>query len=216
MQIHELGTRTTQATDWLALDTNSQTYKAKTGQLRPEFTSHDASNPTSWDDVAVISSSSNITTFFERLSYAVKNLRYIWKLIGSNAFSNVAETISGAIGNTALTTTATNLSGAIAEHESDIIAVNSAVATLQNNTGKNFGSYSSVVAAATAVNDAISENVPTIGYVNVSSAGKYCVIGFKSSSTYGTYLMFTYASGTMKLVNHTSGGYTERNITTTT
>lgn len=124
MQIHELSTRTTQATDWLALDTNSQTYKAKTGQLRPEFTSHDASNPASWDDIAVISSSSNITTFFERLSYAVKNLRYIWKLIGSSDFSNVAETISGAIGNTALTTTATDLSGAIAEHEEDISQIN--------------------------------------------------------------------------------------------
>ena len=130
MQIHELGTRTTQATDWLALDTNSQTYKAKTGQLRPEFTSHDNLNPTNWDDMAVISSSINITTFFERLSYAVKNLRYIWKLIGSNAFSNVAETLSGAIGNTALGTTATTLSGAIAEHEEDISTLNGNLSTL--------------------------------------------------------------------------------------
>lgn len=133
MQIHELNTRTTQATDWLALDTNSQTYKAKTGQLCPEFTSHDASNPTNWDDVAVISSNSNITTFFERLSYAVKNLRYIWKLIGSSSFSNVASTISGAIGNTALTTTATSLSGAIAEHESDISGISSNISTINGN-----------------------------------------------------------------------------------
>lgn len=176
MQIHELGTRTTQATDWIALDTNSQTYKAKTGQLRPEFTSHDTSNPTSWDDMAVISSSINITTFFERLSYAVKNLRYIWKLIGSNAFSNVAETISGAIGNTALTTTATSLSGAIAEHEEDISTINGNLAdwlkleTLTNNTSISGSSYKDVVFPRTA-----SLNRTILGITLYCSQTSWCV-----------------------------------------
>lgn len=124
MQIHELGTRTPGVYDYAALDTGSQTYKAQVGDLKPEYTSYDAANPSSWVDVTTMGSNTKISTFFERLTYIVRNVRYLWKLIGSNAFSNVAETISGAIGNTALGTTATTLSGAIAEHEEDISTIN--------------------------------------------------------------------------------------------
>lgn len=125
MQIHELGTRTPGVYDYAALDTGSQTYKAQVGDLKPAYTSYDAANPSSWVDVTTMGSNTKISTFFERLTYIVRNVRYLWKLIGSNAFSNVAETISGAIGNTALPTTATDISGAIAEHESDITNINS-------------------------------------------------------------------------------------------
>lgn len=121
MQIHELNSRTPTATDEMALDTGSLTYKTTAGQLRPQFTSSDMANPTSWDDVPVLTgNNASITYVFERLTRMFRNIRYLWKLIGSNDFSNVASTISGAIGNTALTTTATTISGAIAEHETDI------------------------------------------------------------------------------------------------
>lgn len=125
MQIHELNSRTPTATDEMALDTGSLTYKTTAGQLRPQFTSSDMANPTSWDDVPVlVGNNASITYVFERLTRMFRNIRYLWKLIGSGDFSNVAETISGAIGNTALTTTATDISGAIAEHESDISTLN--------------------------------------------------------------------------------------------
>lgn len=125
MQIHELNSRTPTATDEMALDTGSLTYKTTAGQLRPQFTSSDMANPTSWDDVPVlVGNNASITYVFERLTRMFRNIRYLWKLIGSNDFSNVAETISGAIGNTALTTTATDISGAIAEHEEDISTIN--------------------------------------------------------------------------------------------
>lgn len=129
MQIHELGTRTPGVYDYAALDTGSQTYKAQVGDLKPEYTSYDAANPSSWVDVTTMGSNTKISTFFERLTYIVRNVRYLWKLIGSNAFSNVAETISGAIGNTALGTAATDISGAIAEHEGDIANLNAALGT---------------------------------------------------------------------------------------
>lgn len=130
MQIHELGTRTPGVYDYAALDTGSQTYKAKVGDLKPQYTSYDAASPTSWADFATMGSNTPISTFFERVTYIARNVRYLWKLIGSSNFSNVAETISGAIGNTALGTTATTLSGAIAEHESDISTINGNLSTL--------------------------------------------------------------------------------------
>ena len=130
MQIHELSTRTPGVYDYAALDTGSQTYKAQVGNLKPQFVSYDAANPTSWANVDTVGSNSPISSVFEKLTYIFRNVRYLWKLIGSNAFSNVAETISGAIGNTALTTTATSISGAIAEHEGDISTINNNLSTL--------------------------------------------------------------------------------------
>ena len=135
MQIHELNSRTPTATDEMALDTGSLTYKTTAGQLRPQFTSSDVANPTSWDDVPVLTgNNASITYVFERLTRMFRNIRYLWKLLGSNDFSNVASTISGAIGNTALTTTATSISGAITEHEGDISSINTNLGTFKHKT----------------------------------------------------------------------------------
>lgn len=133
MQIHELNSRAPTDTDEMALDTGSQTYKTRVGLLKPQFTSYDMANPTSWDDVPLITGNSSIVFVFERLTRMFRNIRYIWKLLGSNDFSNVAETISGAIGNTALTTTATDISGAIAEHEADISTLEEDISTINGN-----------------------------------------------------------------------------------
>lgn len=206
MQIHELNSRTPTDTDEMALDTGSQTYKTTVGLLKPQFVSYDMANPTSWDDVPLITGNSSIIFVFERLTRAVKNLRYLWKLIGSGDFSNVAETISGAIGNTALGTDATTLSGAIAEHESDI-------STINGNLTKDYGTFSSVLDAAIGVDSAISAGVPILGLVTVNS--RYIVLGFKNSANYATYLMFSYATGTVKLIIKSGGNWTERNITAT-
>lgn len=129
MQIHELNSRTPTDTDEMALDTGSQTYKTRVGLLKPQFVSYDRANPTSWENVPLITGNSSIVFVFERLTRMFGNIRYLWKLIGSGDFSNVSETISGAIGNTALTTTATSLSGAIAEHEEDISTINGNLST---------------------------------------------------------------------------------------
>lgn len=136
MQIHELNTRTPGVYDYAALDTGSQTYKAKVGDLKPQYVSYDSANPTSWAEVATMGSNTPISTFFERVTYIARNVRYLWKLIGSGDFSNVSETISGAIGNTALTTTATDISGAIAEHESDISTIEEDISTINGNLTK--------------------------------------------------------------------------------
>lgn len=131
MQIHELNTKTPSTSDYLALDTGTQTYKANVGDLKPAYSSSDTSlSPTTWTDFALLSSNSKFTYALEIITKIAKNVRYFRNLIGSGSFSNVASTIAGAIGNTSLPTTATSLSGAIAEHEGDISTINGKLAAV--------------------------------------------------------------------------------------
>jgi len=142
MQIHDLNTKTLTNPAYVAFDDGTDTYKA---DFKAEidnaaasavadadltdntvaFTSGDAESPTTWTAVSVLTSGLTIKVLFNRISTMIKNVRYIWNLLGSSSFSNVASTLTGAIGNTALPTTAQTLSGAIAEHESDISTLNS-------------------------------------------------------------------------------------------
>lgn len=141
MEIHDLNTKTLTDPAYIAFDDGTDTYKAEFNdavegkaaaavaaadltQNAVAFTSGDAASPTAWTSVSVITSGSTLATLFNRISTMVKNVRYLWSLIGTSSFQNVANTLSGAIGNTALTTTATTLSGAIAEHETDISTLN--------------------------------------------------------------------------------------------
>lgn len=141
MEIHDLNTKALTDPAYVAFDDGTDTYKtefndcvesaanaavaaADLTQNDVVFTSGDAASPTAWSSVSVLTSGSTLATLFNRISTMVKNVRYLWNLIGSSSFSNVASTLSGAIGNTALTTTAQTLSGAIAEHESDISTLN--------------------------------------------------------------------------------------------
>jgi len=142
MQIHDLNEKTLTNPAYVAFDDGTDTYKA---DFKAEidnaaasavadadltdntvaFTSGDAESPTTWTAVSVLTSGLTIKELFNRISTMIKNVRYIWNLLGSSSFSNVASTLTGAIGNTALTTTAQTLSGAIAEHERDISGLNS-------------------------------------------------------------------------------------------
>lgn len=142
MQIHDLNTKALTDPAYVAFDDGTDTYKvefndtvksaaqaavaeADLTQNTVGFTSGDSLSPTGWTSVSQITTNSTLATLFNRISTMVKNVRYIWNLLGSSSFSNVASTLTGAIGNTALTTTAQTLSGAIAEHETDISGLNS-------------------------------------------------------------------------------------------
>lgn len=141
MEIHDLNTKALTDPAYVAFDDGEDTYKTEFNECvesaanaavaaadltenEVAFTSGDAASPTAWTNVSVITTGSTLATLFNRISTMVKNVRYLWNLIGSSSFSNVASTLSGAIGNTALTTTAQTLSGAIAEHEADISELN--------------------------------------------------------------------------------------------
>lgn len=142
MQIHDLNTKSLTDPAYVAFDDGTDTYKTEFNDVVADaaadavasadltdntvaFTSGDSTSPTGWTAVDVLTSGLSLKTLFNRISTMVKNVRYIWNLLGSSSFSNVASTLTGAIGNTALTTTAQTLSGAIAEHESDISTLNS-------------------------------------------------------------------------------------------
>ena len=142
MQIHDLNTKALTNPAYVAFDDGEDTYKTEFNECvenaanaavaaadltenEVAFTSGDAASPTAWTAVDVLTSGLSLKTLFNRISTMVKNVRYIWNLLGSSSFSNVASTLTGAIGNTALTTTAQTLSGAIAEHEQDISGLNS-------------------------------------------------------------------------------------------
>lgn len=147
MQIHDLNTKVLTDPAYVAFDDGTDTYKTEFNDVVADaaadavasadltdntvaFTSGDAASPTAWTAVDVLTSGLSLKTLFNRISTMVKNVRYIWNLLGSSSFSNVASTLTGAIGNTALTTTAQTLSGAIAEHESDISTLNSKLGQL--------------------------------------------------------------------------------------
>ncbi len=154
MQIHDLNTKALTNPAYVAFDDGTDTYKA---DFKAEidnaaasavadadltdntvaFTSGDAESPTTWTAVSVLTSGLTIKVLFNRISTMIKNVRYIWNLLGSSSFSNVASTLTGAIGNTALTTTAQTLSGAIAEHERDISGLNSKTSKTYSNTPNN-------------------------------------------------------------------------------
>lgn len=144
MQIHDLNEKTLTNPAYVAFDDGTDTYKVEFNdtvesaaqsavaatdltQNTVGFTSGDSLSPSGWTSVSQITTNSTLATLFNRISTMVKNVRYIWNLLGSSSFSNVASTLTGAIGNTALPTTAQTLSGAIAEHESDISTLNSKI-----------------------------------------------------------------------------------------
>lgn len=126
MQIHDLNTKALTNPAYVAFDDGTDTYKADFKDVidtaaaeavadadltdnTVAFTSGDAASPTAWTAVSVLTSGLPIKTLFNRISTMIKNVRYIWSLIGT----------------TALGTTATTITGAIAEHEQDISGINS-------------------------------------------------------------------------------------------
>lgn len=120
-----------------------------------DFSSADTTlDPTSTESVALLTATDAWSARLHKISQMFKNIRYLIKMLGTSDFSNVANTISGAIGNTALTTTATTLSGAVAEHEGDI----SSLDTLIGDTA--------LTTAAETVTGAIVEHEQDISDIN--------------------------------------------------
>ena len=62
------------------------------------FTSGDSTNPTGWADIATVTSGEKRSSLWRKFSLAVKNLRYLWKLMGTTDISDIGDgTICGAI-----------------------------------------------------------------------------------------------------------------------
>lgn len=62
------------------------------------FTNNDTSNPTSWSDISVLTSGEKHTSIFTKISTMFKNIRYLYKLIGTTDISAIGNgTITGGL-----------------------------------------------------------------------------------------------------------------------
>ncbi len=77
------------------------TYLTKTGDTKDNavtFTSGDSDTPTGWAEIGVIGSGEKHSSLWRKMSLAVKNLRYLWKLLGTTSLAGIGDgTVTGAI-----------------------------------------------------------------------------------------------------------------------
>ena len=102
MNIHELNTKTPGSTAYVALDDGTDTYKANLPGINLQnnpvtFTSGDSSTATSWTSVSTVSSGSTLSVLLNRISTMIKNVRYLYNLIGTASMGTTATTLTGAI-----------------------------------------------------------------------------------------------------------------------
>ena len=87
----------------LDLDGNmiNDTYLTKTGDTKNNtttFVSEDSANPSTWSNVSVLSSEEKHSSIFNKISTMFKNVRYIYKTIGTTEISSIGDgTVTGAI-----------------------------------------------------------------------------------------------------------------------
>ena len=62
------------------------------------FSSGDATSPSGWADIEVMTSGEKHSSLFRKMSLAVKNLRYLWRLLGTTSLAGIGDgTVTGAI-----------------------------------------------------------------------------------------------------------------------
>ena len=74
--------------------------QTKTGDVQNNivtFESGDAIEPTGWANVALVTAKEKVSSLMRKFSLTVKNMRYLYKLIGNNKLSVGDGTITGAI-----------------------------------------------------------------------------------------------------------------------
>lgn len=62
------------------------------------FASSDAAEATGWTDIGVVASGEKHSSLFPKVSLAIKNLRYLWKVLGTTSLKGIGDgTVTGAI-----------------------------------------------------------------------------------------------------------------------
>ena len=103
---------------------DKQTTTGDTKDNTVSFTSGDSANPTGWADVGLIASGEKHSSLWQKCSLFAKNVRYLWKLLGSTSLSGIGDgTVTGAISslNTGLTDVVPkNVQEYVADHKSEL------------------------------------------------------------------------------------------------
>ena len=98
MEIHELNTGTPASNDYLAMDTGSDTYKTKPGDIVPAYTSGDDASPTAWASVTAVAAGLSFSTLINRITTMMKNVRFLYGLLGVTDISGIGNgTVTGAL-----------------------------------------------------------------------------------------------------------------------
>lgn len=80
------------------LDNNKLDKTGDSASNTVTFTSGDSTSPTGWADIVAVASGETHASLFRKFSLAVKNLRYLYKMLGSTDISAIGDgTITGAI-----------------------------------------------------------------------------------------------------------------------
>ena len=84
------------------------------------FTSGDSTSPTGWADIVAVASGETHASLFRKFSLTVKNLRYLYKMLGNTDISAIGDgTITGAISTQNSNFTATNVDNATFRYNSN-------------------------------------------------------------------------------------------------
>ncbi len=101
-----------------------QTMTGDTKDNTVSFTSGDAANPTGWTDVELMASGEKHGSLWRKASLFTKNVRYLWKLLGSTSLAGIGDgTVTGAVRalNTGLDTVVpTNVQAYVDAHKADL------------------------------------------------------------------------------------------------
>lgn len=178
MWISELNTKELTDPAYVAFDDGTDTYKtefnecvenaanaavaaADLTQNAVAFTSGDASSPTAWTAVSLLTSGSTLATLFNRISTMVKNVRWLYSKLGTTDIS--------AIGNGTVTGALSTLNGNTIR---SILVVERAI-NIVSTSALNAHSGKSLTALG---GTALTPNVPTsytfIGNVNITVNGQ--------------------------------------------
>ena len=77
---------------------NYVTDTGDTSNTTVRFTSGDSANPTGWADVDVVTSGEKLSSLMRKFSLFVKNVRYLWKILGTTNLDGIGDgTVTGAI-----------------------------------------------------------------------------------------------------------------------
>lgn len=107
------------------LDNNKLDKTGDSASNTVTFTSGDSTSPTGWADIVAVASGETHASLFRKFSLAVKNLRYLYKMLGSTDISSISDgTVTGILSflKSSLDTTNSNLnviSGSITSNYSD-------------------------------------------------------------------------------------------------
>ena len=183
--------------------------KVDTAKSYTTFDSADAKNPTTWSDVELLTSKEEQRSLFSKISTMFKNIRYLYKMLGTTDISHYSDgTVTGAI-KSACDNSDSN--------KESIDAVNSKLGNTDISAignGTVTGSVKTLSDKATENEAAISEVNSKLGNTDISAIGDGTVTGGLNALNSNLIIervefipsIFAYKVGhTLEIYKHLSG-----------